>query len=191
MKHFTASLWKATRAPRQTIDTVIDNFAKITDIRNTASTKAISYTLKPAFVRSFANSGHPFLTFYEFNDLAGWCRDTYFAPEHVGGYNDDIGKSYTVWTHQAVSAYRRHIILDELVENIEVSFEVPSLNCASWFPLRIRLFDRDGLYFQTDQKLVVDRIHDGGSMLTSWKKIPALRESLPRLHQRTTRAILP
>ncbi|KQI70757.1 hypothetical protein AN191_16390 [Loktanella sp. 5RATIMAR09] len=189
MKHFTASLWKATCAPRQTIGTVIDGFAKNADIRNTAPTKAISYTLKPAFVRSFATSGYPFLTFYEFNDLTGWCRDTYFAPDHVAGYNDDIGKSYTVWTHQAVSAYRRHIILDELVEDIEVSFEVPSLDCASWFPLRICLFDRGGLYFQTDQKLVVDRIHDSGSVLTSWKKIPALRESLPRLHQQTSPAI--
>lgn len=185
MKHFTASLWKAAQAPIQTLDSVIDGFAKMRDIHEEPNGRAISYTLKPGFVRTFATSGYPFLTFYEFNDLTGWCRDTYFAPDNVEGYAEDIGKSYTVWTHNAVSAYRRHIILESLTGNIEVSFEIPFLDANSWFPLRIRLFDGDGLYFQTDQKLVVERIDVTGSAITSWKKIPQLRDSLPRLHRKT------
>ena len=180
MKHFTASIWKAAQGPLQRLDTVISGFTK-----PSVRTKAISYTLQPAFVRSFANSGQPFLTFYEFNALTGWCRDMYFAPDHVAGYDKEIGKSYTVWTHEAVSSYRRHIFPDALTGHIEISFEVPCLNAAPWFPLRTCLYDRDGLYFQTDQKLVVERIHAEGAALTSWKKIPQLRDSLPQVHMKT------
>ncbi len=188
MKHFAASLWKVAQSPLQTIDTAFNGLARIADLGGRPAAKAISYTLKPGFVRTFAHSGYPFLTFYEFTELAGWCRDTYFAPDHVPGYAQDVGKTYTVWTHDTFSAYRRHIILDALSGNLEISFEVPHLDAMSWFPLRICIFDRDGLYFQTDQKLVVDRIGDGGAALTSWKKIPALRDSLPRLQElsRTT-----
>lgn len=182
MKHFPSALWKATLAPRRTLESVIDDFTKITTPTTTPRPNAVTYDLEPQFVRTFAMSGYPFLTYYEFNDLAGWYRDTYFAPEHVQGYSADIGKVYTVWTYEAVSAYRRHIILDALTDKVQISFEVPSLETAAWFPLRISIFDRDGLYFQTDQKLVIDRIHAGGTTLTSWKKISAFRESLPRLH---------
>lgn len=189
MKHMTASLWRATQAPLHTINAIINNAKTLGPVRGLPQTKAITYTLKPAFVRSFATSGYPFLTFYEFNDLTGWCRDTYFAPDHVAGYMSDIGKSYAVWTHNTVSSYRRHIILDELNSNIEVSFEIPYLDAASWFPLRIRLFDRDGVYFETDQKLVVERIGAEGSAVTSWKKIPQLRDSLPKLHRQTAATI--
>lgn len=186
MKHFKASFWKAAQAPLQTLDSVMDGFAKMRETRDEPNAQAISYTLKPGFVRSFATSGYPFLTFYEFNDLTGWCRDTYFAPDNVAGYKDDIGKSYTIWTHDAVCAYRRHIILNALTNNVEVSFEIPFLDAKSWFPLRIRLYDRDGLYFQTDQKLVVERIDENGSGITSWKKVRQLAENLPRLHLQTT-----
>lgn len=185
MKHFTSTLWKAAQGPVKTLETLIDGFTKMPDVRDSRNPRAISYTLKPAFVRTFATSGYPFLTFYEFNDLAGWCRDTYFAPQHVPGYADDIGTAYTVWTHDAFSAYRRHIFLDKISSNIAVTFEIPSLDAAAWFPLRIRICDAQGLFFQTDQKLVVERIQPDGSQLTSWKKIPQLRDSLPRLHLQT------
>lgn len=71
MKHFTASLWKATQGPVQTLQSLINEFARMGEVRDSRNPRAISYTLKPAFVRSFATSGYPFLTFYEFNDLAG------------------------------------------------------------------------------------------------------------------------
>jgi len=182
MKHFTLSLMKAALSPRQTIGSVIDGFTQMGTPIPAPNANAVTYSLNPQFVRTFAMSGYPFLTFYEFNDLAGWYRDTYFAPDHVAGYKEDVGKTYTVWTHETVSAYRRHIIMDDLKKDIEISFEIPSLDSAAWFPLRICIYDRDGLYFQMDQKLVVDRIHSEGTSLTSWKKIAPLRESLPRLH---------
>lgn len=184
MKHFTNSLWKAAQTP---ISTVINGFGKRHDAALSFPNRdAISYPLSANFVRTFATSGLPFLTYYEFNDLTGWCRDTYFAPDHVEGYKEDIGKSYTIWTHEATSAYRRHIILDEIKDDIHVSFEVPFLHTASWFPLRICLFDRDGLYFQNDQKLVVERLSGDHPQLTSWKKIPQLNSCLPDLQARSS-----
>lgn len=188
MKHFP-TIWERIRGPVQVVDAVIDGFARMGRSPSPVNPRAISYELKPDFVRSFANAGYPFLTFYEFGDLAGFCRDTYFAPDHVPGYSEEVGKSYTVWTHETYGAYRRHIMLDDLTRSVRISFEVPRLDAASWFPLRISVHDRNGLYFQTDQKLVVDRIDARGMALSSWKKIPQLGEALRRLHHETRAAV--
>jgi hypothetical protein len=194
MKLFGASIWKTVQAEIPSIDVLLGGLktARNTTTNRDGSPKqlgtqegAVTYQLTPNFVRTFAMSGLPFMAFYEFNDLTGWCRDTYFAPDHVEGYDKDIGTKYTVWTHDATSAYRRHIFLDELSEDITISFEIPSLKTVSSFPLRIRLYDKGGLYFQHDQKLVVERIHEDRTALTSWKKIPQLRDSLQHLHART------
>lgn len=146
----------------------------------------VTYPLSPDFIKTFAHAGLPFLTFYEFNDLVGWCRDVYFAPDHVAGYKEDIGKKYTIWTRDTISAYRRHIIFDSLANDVTISFEIPYLNTASWFPLRICLYDCAGLYFQQDQKLVVERLTEGYPRLSSWKKIPKLKNTLPCLHARSS-----
>lgn len=185
MKHFTQTVWKSAQGPLQKLDNAIGVLPWVGEFRKRAKSKAISYALKPAFVRTFAHSGHPFLTFYEFNDLAGWCRDVNFAPDYVPGYADDAGVAYNVWTHEAVNIYRRHIILDELTSDIDVTFEIPSLQAASWFPLRISITDRNGLYFQTDQKLVVERIDQGGTKIVSWKKLPQLADCLGQMHALT------
>ncbi|MEL6960366.1 MAG: hypothetical protein AAGL89_15585 [Pseudomonadota bacterium] len=145
---------------------------------------AVKYFLSPDFIRTFATAGFPFLTYYEFNELSGWYRDTYFAPEHVDAYNAEAGNTYTVWTHDATSSYRRHLFLDHLEHDLTLSFQVPFLDAASWFPLRIRLYDAEGLYFQNDQKLVVERLSPEGATLTSWRKLPNLRGSLERLRDR-------
>ena len=188
MKLFGASIWNTVQAEVRSVGSVLGNL----DIPRKlgARSEGIAYQLKPDLVRTFAMSGLPFLTFYEFNDMAGWYRDVHFAPDHVAGYKEDIGKSYTVWTKSATSEYRRHIFLDELKSEVTMSFAIPSLDTASWFPLRIQLFDRDGLYFQHDQKLVVERMSEGRSTLTSWKKVPQLQACLPRLHQQTRNAAL-
>jgi hypothetical protein len=146
---------------------------------------AATYALSPAAIRTFATSGLPFLTFYEFTDLAGWYRDTYFAPDHVEGYARDIGVAYTVWTYETVSRYHRHLFLDDMPNDIAITFDIPTLDASSWFPLRIRLHDSAGLYFQHDQKLVVERLSAAGTALASWKKVAPLREALPRLHRRS------
>ena len=194
MKFFASSGWKAGAAGASTIGTVLAAFGRLRGVEpaqplldrmRRSARNGVAYRLSPEFIRSFATSGLPFLAYYEFCDLAGWHRDTYFAPDHVDGYSDAIGKSYTVWTYETTSQYRRHIFLDRIGKDMAISFEVPSLQAASWFPLRIRVSDGEGLYFQQDQKLVVDRLCEGRASLTSWRKIDGLREALARLHRRT------
>lgn len=191
MKLFGTSIWNTVQSEVSLIGAFFGGFEKqrnATAAHLTAFGRApvytgpITYQLKPALVKTYAMSGLPFLTFYEFTDLTGWYRDMYFAPEQVAGYREDIGKTYTVWTRETTSTYHRHIILDALTKDISISFEIPSLDAASWFPLRICLFDDDGLYFEHDQKLVVERLSDDKAVLTSWKKVPQLAESLPRLY---------
>lgn len=198
MKFFGSSIWNTVQSEVSLIGSFLGGFEKLRDANAShlialgiapENTGPITYQLESAFVKTFAMSGLPFLTFYEFTDLTGWYRDMYFAPKHVAGYREDIGKVYTVWTRETTSTYHRHIILDALKKDLSISFEVPSLDAASWFPLRIRLFDDDGLYFEHDQKLVVERLSDGKSALTSWKKIPQLADSLPRLHSVSAQAL--
>lgn len=211
MKFFAPSVWKSATASIPAIGSVWGSFDKSRaqapavsgpsqpDIgkSNTGKssaqicpkTGAVTYPLSPSFIRTFAMSGLPFMTFYEFGGLAGWHRDTYFAPDHVPGYAQDIGTRYTVWTHEATSSYRRHIFLDAISQDMTISFEVPCLTTASWFPLRIRIYDSAGLFFQHDQKLVVERLGEDGAALTSWKKIPALKASLPLLLPKAPAAV--
>ncbi len=184
MKHFKTAVWQAAQGPLRTLNTALGSITAKRDSLRTVAFPGVAYVVKPESVRTFAASGHPFLTFYEFNDLAGWYRDTYFAPDHVPGYASEVGTAYTVWTHETHNLYRRHIFLNALRTPVTISFEVPDLDTAAWFPLRIRVFDKDGLYFQSDQKLVVERLGEISGHLTSWKKIPALRKSLPRLMAR-------
>lgn len=194
MKFFGATFWTAETTDARTGMALRDGGRWLQNITaglplfgrpgpgQPAEQAGIHYALTPNMVRTFATAGFPFLTFYEFTDLAGWYRDTHFAPDHVPGYKTEAGHSYTVWTLDTTSAHRRHIFLDDLKGDVTLSFTVPSLDQAAWFPLRIRLFDRGGLYFQHDQKLVVERLTDEGGKLTSWKKIPNLRIALERLH---------
>lgn len=187
MKHFGHALWKAAQTRFHPVEGLRASIASPERRSDRGRPGAVTHRLTPALVRSFATSGYPFLTFYEFNHLTGWCRDHRFVPTCVPGYDDDLGRVYNVWTHEAQCIYRRHILLDALAGDISVTFEIPHLDAMSWFPLRISVLDRGGLYFQTDQKLVVERIRDGKAALTSWRKIPQLRETLPRLHAVTQR----
>lgn len=194
MKFFGATFWAANATDARTGKALRVDSSKLLNFAaglplfgkpeqaQPSDLAGIHYVLTPSMVRTFATAGFPFLTFYEFADLAGWYRDTYFAPDHVPGYKTEAGHSYTVWTLDTTSAHRRHIFLDDLKADVTLSFTVPSLDQTAWFPLRIRLFDRDGLYFQHDQKLVVERLVGEGGNLTSWKKIPNLRNALERLH---------
>lgn len=183
MKYFKAPFWKATPAPTPIVGALLDGLFRFAapEVPH-GRPKGISYPLKPDFIRTFANSGQPFLTYYEINDLAGWCRDYSFAPDHVDGYADDIGQSYTVWTRSSTASYRRHIFRESVGPSIRVEFAIPALDHAAWFPLQITLLDDDGIYFQCNQKLVVDALDGPKPRLTSWKKVPGLRASLPRLH---------
>jgi hypothetical protein len=186
MKHFKDTVWQAALGPLRTLNTAFESLVAKRDAAGQANFPGIAYVVKPQSIKTFAVSGQPFLTFYEFDDLAGWYRDTYFAPDNVPNYEKEVGTAYTVWTHETHNFYRRHIFPDSLKKPVTISFEITNLDTSAWFPLRIRVFDDDGLYFQCDQRLVVESLGKDGGRLTSWKKIPALRDGLPQLMKTST-----
>lgn len=142
------------------------------------ATPCATYKLSPGMLKTFADPGKPFLTFDQFVTIVQWFRDDYFAPDHVSGFSEDIGRAYQVWTRSAVSSYHRHIFPDELVGDITISFEIPSLDSAAWFPLVVRMYDDQGLYFLHEQKLVIERNLGDRFVLSSWRKVPEVRDYL-------------
>lgn len=137
-----------------------------------------TYTLSPGVLKTFASPGEPFLTFDQFVTIVQWYRDVHYAPESIPGFSQDIGCAYNIWTRSTVSNYLRHIFPQEVTGEIRISFEIPSLENASWFPILVRMFDENGLYFWQEQKIVIERNIGGRFSLTSWKKIPAIRAFL-------------
>jgi len=136
----------------------------------------ITYKISPGSVKTFAAPDKPFLAFNEFVNIVQWYRDVHWAPDNVPGFDQDIGKTYNVWTRHSVSTYHRHIFPDELAEPISISFEVLGLEKNASFPVRICLFDEYGMYFEHEQELVMERMVGGRFVLTGWKKVPNVRE---------------
>lgn len=143
-----------------------------------AKPSEIFYRITPQVLKTFANPSIPFLSFDQFVTIAQWYRDEYFAPDHVKGFSADIGKAYLVWTRFTSSVYHRHVFPDQLRESLCISFEIPHLDYASWFPLAIKIYDGAGLIFEHEQKLVIERNIDGRFVLSSWKKVVELRSFL-------------
>lgn len=144
--------------------------------------KVFEYELTPDNLKTFASPGIPFLTFAHFVDIVQWYRDVYFAPDHVPGFKEDIGKAYQVWTRSTVSTYERHIFPRELSMPVTVQFSLPKPTSAAWFTLVVKMFDGHGLYFQHEQKLVIERNIGNRMVLSSWKKIDGLRSFVLRHH---------
>lgn len=138
----------------------------------------ISYRLNPGVVKTFADPGKPFLTFDQFVTIVQWYRDTYYAPDHVEGFSKSAGVEYMVWTRSADSSYYRHVFPDELKTDFRVAFSIPSLDSPAWFPLVVRMYDGENLVFKHEQKLVVERLVNDRFVLSSWTKIPGLRDFL-------------
>lgn len=142
----------------------------------TASPPRICYDLSPGVLKTFADPGKKFLTFDQFVTIVQWYRDTHYAPENVPGFEKDIGTKYAVWTRSSTSSYFRHVFPDELDGDFTISFEIPSLESKAWFPLLVRMYDDQGLIFLHEQKLVIERNVEGRFMLSSWQKVPAIRD---------------
>ncbi|MEM6478578.1 MAG: hypothetical protein AAF647_05985 [Pseudomonadota bacterium] len=136
------------------------------------------YDLTPGQIKTFGDPSKPFLSFDRFVEIVQWYRDVHFAPDNVPGFREEIGAVYQVWTHSAMSTYHRHIFPNELTGPLKLSFEIPSLESSAWFPLHVKLFDDEGLYFAHEQKLVIERKVGERFMLTSWRKVPNLRNYL-------------
>lgn len=138
----------------------------------------ITYQISPGEVKTFASPAKPFLAFNEFVNIAQWYRDVYFAPEHVSGFERDIGQLYNVWTRRSVSAYHRHIFPEELTDALTISFEIPHLERNATFPIRITLFDDFGVYFEQDQEVVLERNIGGRFVLSGWRKVRPVADFL-------------
>ncbi|WP_127044800.1 hypothetical protein [Pseudorhodobacter sp. E13] len=138
----------------------------------------ITYQRSPANLKTFCSPGKPFMAFNEFVDLVQWERDVYWAPDNVKGFEQDIGQAYNVWTRRSVSVYHRHIFPDELTDPVTIAFEVPHLDKNATFPLVVKIFDDHGLYFEHEQELALERLVSGRFILSSWKKVPKVREFL-------------
>lgn len=141
-------------------------------------TPQFTYELSKGVLKTFATPGIPFLTFAHFVDIVQWYRDVHFAPDHVPGFEKDIGVNYQVWTRSATSTYERHIFPDELSGPITIGFSIPCLPSPAWIPLAVTMFDEQGLYFRHEQKLVMERLVGNRMILTSWRKIPTVRKFL-------------
>ncbi len=144
----------------------------------TAAAPEICYRLNPGMLKTFADPGKGFLTFDQFVTIVQWYRDSYYAPDHVPGFAEAVGRDYMVWTRSADSSYYRHVFPDELTGDFNVAFSIPSLESRAWFPLEMRMYDGQDLVFKHVQKLVVERNVNGRFVLSSWHKIPAIRDFL-------------
>lgn len=146
--------------------------------RLTLATQGKSYQMTPQVLKTFADPSKPFLSFDQFVNIAQWYRDEYYARDNVAGFDQDIGTAYLVWTRHTSSTYFRHIFPDLLENEVTISFEVPHLNHASWFPLVIKMYDPEGMIFAHEQQLVLERKVAERFVLSSWRREPALAEFL-------------
>lgn len=140
--------------------------------------KSFSYVLNAGNIKTFASPGIPFLTFAHFVDIVQWYRDVHFAPDHVRGFETDIGTRYQVWTRTANSKYHRHLFPDEIRSPVVLQFEVPEPTHSAWFFLLVKMFDEQGVYFEHRQELVIEMKVGERMVLASWKRVPEIRDFL-------------
>ncbi len=139
----------------------------------------ISYNLSPGDLKTFSVPGKPFLSFDQFLNIVQWYRDYHYAAENISNYAEHAGKNFTVWTVRQHSTYLQHVWLDQLKSDLILTFEIPHLERNATFPLRVRLIGKDGeLFFTNIQELAVERLIDDRFVLTSWRRIPDLRDFL-------------
>jgi hypothetical protein len=138
-----------------------------------------SYKIPPATLMSFSDPGKPFLSFDQFLNVVQWFRDNIYALEHIQNYTSLAGKEFTMWTVRQESSYHQHIWFDQLDEDLELSFEVLPLDRNSSFSLKVELRLSNGdLCFRHTQELAVEKMGKNGFRMTSWKKVPEIRDFL-------------
>lgn len=172
--NFSKNLWSL---PFKRASDNVETKAKQTLTKKWKSEKKV-YELNHADLYTFALSGMPFLTFDEFLNIVKWYRDGYYAGSNVKGFSNDVGRKYSVWTRHTVSNYYRHVVLEEIIGDLYLSFEIPDLNRRGSFPLLVKLYDEGGDYFVHQQELAVERFVNDRFVLSSWAKVPPLSEFL-------------
>lgn len=139
----------------------------------------ISYQISPGSLKTFSVPGKPFLSFDQFLNVVQWYRDYHYAAENVEHFTSLAGKEYSVWTVRQNSSYHRHVWLDQLSTDLTLSFEVLPLERSATFSLQVELSGAKGeLYFSHFQELAVERLGANGFILTSWRRIPGIRDFL-------------
>lgn len=138
----------------------------------------IVYTLTKNDLKTFAISGHPFLSFDEFVNIVKWYRDYFYAAQNVRDFAATAGVEFNVWTRAIQCKYSRHVYLDQIKGDVNLSFEVPHLDRHSKFPLTVTMYDKDGVYFECELELALERCVDGRFVLSSWSRVPAIRDFL-------------
>lgn len=139
----------------------------------------ITYQMSPGDLKTFSVPGKPFLSFDQYLNVVQWYRDYHYAADNVADYAALVGKSISVWTVRQNANYHKHIWLDELKDELTISFEIPYLNRNATFPLLVKFLTVGGeLVFSHFQELAVERSVGDKFVLTSWRRIPQLRDFL-------------
>lgn len=134
-----------------------------------------TYEIHKPFLMQLAVDGVPFVSFDQFNNLVKLYRDDFYASQYVEGFTYDIGVEYNVWTVDCHNRYYRHLWFAQITKPIWISFDVPNLNRNATIPLLIKIFDEDGLYFQQEQNICMERRVGDRFSVCSWRKIEAVR----------------
>lgn len=138
-----------------------------------------TYRISPGSLKTFSVPGKPFLSFDQFLNVVQWYRDYHYAAENVDRFSELAGKEFSVWTVRQNSCYFRHVWLDQMSTDLTLTFEVLPLDRNATFSLKIELSGENGeLYFQHLQELAVERLGQNGFVLTSWRRIPEIRNFL-------------
>ena len=130
---------------------------------------------KPALL-AFGQAGKPFLSFDQFNNVVQVYRDEFYAAQRVPGFLTDVGTKYNLWTVNSENRYLRNLFFDEVDGGVSISIEIPNIEKKSSFPFIIKIFDDNGTYFEQAQNIAVEANRGDGFKVTSWTKVPAIRE---------------
>lgn len=83
---------------------------------------------------------------------------------------------YNVWTVDTQNRYYRNVFFTEIVKPIQMSFEILDADSAVTIPLKITMFDEDGIIFVQTQRITVSRFVNGKFRRSSWRKVPEIRD---------------
>jgi len=142
------------------------------------------YQIPKPILCSFGQVGKPFLSFDQFNNVVQKYRDEHYAAQNIENFADNIGVAYNLWTIDAQSRYFRNLFFAAVWKPISISFCIPHIDHAASFPLAITIFDEDGVYFTQEQRIAVERRTGDGFTLTSWRRIPAIRDFVLSEHEK-------
>ena len=140
----------------------------------------ITYEIHKPFIMQLETNDVPFVSFDQYSNLVKLYRDDFYAAQHVDSFICDIGVEYNVWTVECHNRYYRHLWFDQIERPISISFEVVDLRKSATIPLKIKIFDADGIYFEQDQSICIERRVGDRFLISSWRKVEPVRAFVQR-----------